>query len=59
MTSMGFEPAIPSSERPQTYTLDRATFGTDTTVGYFLLCLCPGLITTFKISIFSQNLKLS
>ena len=28
MPSVGFEPAIPASERPQTYALDRAATGT-------------------------------
>ena len=29
MPPVGFEPAIPASERPQTHALDRAATGTD------------------------------
>jgi len=35
MPLLGIEPTIPAAEKPQTYTLDRATTGTgDTTVNY-------------------------
>jgi hypothetical protein len=34
MTPLGFELAIPASERPQTYTLERATAGIDHHIYY-------------------------
>ena len=34
MPPVGFEPAIPASERPQTYALDRSATGTGTQYGY-------------------------
>jgi hypothetical protein len=40
MPPMGFEPKVPTGERPQTYALDRAVTGTDTAnikVQYLLL----------------------
>ena len=36
---MGFEPAIPASERPQTHALDRTATGTDTQIHFFLKIL--------------------
>ena len=39
MPPVGFEPIISASERPQTYTLDRAATGTGRNVSYFKLFL--------------------
>ena len=55
MPPVGFEPAIPASERPQTYVLDRTATGTDTQVHKetdIFRDMCPNLNTCI---IYSYN----
>ena len=51
MPLAGFEPAVPASERPQAYALDRAATGIST--GKYVLCF-PG-VTTHRGCIFTAR----
>jgi hypothetical protein len=55
MPSMGFEPAIPASERPQTHALGRAATGSGylVRIGHHLILFCP----SHCIKIFMRSLS--
>jgi hypothetical protein len=50
MPSVGFEPTIPASARPQTYALDSATTG----IGIILPVILPGYVT-FSVQIKKEH----
>ena len=51
MSTVGFEPTIPASERPQTYALDRAATGTGIRRTYPLENNHPPTLREFYISV--------
>jgi hypothetical protein len=48
---MGFEPTVLTSERPQTYTLDRAASGIGSHEGEFTLVMLPRTVTLYRDSV--------
>jgi len=49
MTAVGFEPAMPASERPQTYALDRAANGTGIAVYSNVIYVTYSAVILFKV----------
>ena len=58
MPAAGFEPAIPASERPQTYAFDRAATGVGRDKSTFRCsCIAEASFYLFVAGVYSENAR--